>query len=773
MGLRNILAPRQQVQTAAGSVLAGGKVFLFEPGTTTFVTSFRDSGLVVPHTNPVRLSGSGRANIWITRDVDMFIVPRTNISDLIPSSPVISELNANPDALGVDQAGGLVPNGSFEIDSDADLVPDGYTLASEVGAVNALDTSESTDGAQSFRFTSSGIGGGSLVTDDFFPVNDADPLRINIDLRSTVVAVRNIVRVEWYDVSQIAISNTDAYDSTANPVTFTTQNLVALPPVGARFAKIRMIGIDPSVALAGSTFFDRLSVFYPAVVTGVFDNITIQNNEIITTNVNGDLNLRPNGTGAVVLDRNGVPALSTADGSINIIAPGNGDPTAADAITASLSFQSQDGNDYGRIDFGSGDPGDMIIRNFARGAVLAGSVEAAAGGELTAWSATPLSMDLYEPGDFEVRLSTALSTAPGTEAGIAIQGSLANSPTTSGVQDQILEFRNSGVERTALMGFTAGAELRIRNLVHGAPVLIESEDLAGAVRILWLGDPDGIVEIHHPGSDTVRITSNSAGGATIRSDGDTDTETRQLTFAHQNNTSRANIGHVLDDTFIVRNRIHGGIVRLAAEQAGGAFRELLDGDPDGGLSGYHPVSDAIVWRTETPANGGLEVDNQSTGAGFERVLTVSDLSGGVEKAADETTATDIVLSDDSALTLALTAGSYEVTFLLAFHGDGTGAMGIQYDVAYSGTITRSSRLLVRQLVNGSGTPGSGRIEDITQGLNFPTITFLPFQPDYVFHIGTIVVSDSGTLSIRWAQNTSNASDLVVDAGSYLKIVRLS
>ena len=297
MPLNNLLSPRNQVETASGRPLSGGLVFLFEPGTTTPVPSHKDAALTQPNENPVRLSGSGRANIWVTRDVDMIIRTRDN------ASIVIEELNANPDALAGSITGGLVPNASFELDADNNGVPDAWLLSSESGATNAIDATESTDGAQSFRFTSGGAGGGSLVTEGFFPVNDVEDLRISFDIRSTNAAIRNIVRVEWFDVSQVPISNTDAYDSTTNPTVFMEVNVVAAPPTGARFARLRLIGGDPSVPIGGSTFFDRLNVFYPEIVIGVFDNITVRDSEIITTGANTSLELAPNGTGSVNISK--------------------------------------------------------------------------------------------------------------------------------------------------------------------------------------------------------------------------------------------------------------------------------------------------------------------------------------------------------------------------------------------------------------------------------------------------------------------------------------
>jgi hypothetical protein len=283
MPLTQILGRRDQVEDNAGRVLAGGLVDIFEPNTLTRVTTYKDSALSVPNSNPVVLSGAGRASIWVARNVDMRINTKDNVL-------VDEELSVNPDDLTGTSNSGLVPNGSFEEDTDADDVPDGWTNdVNDPGSVNAIDTTESTDGGQSWRTQSTGSGGGELITTEFFPVNDADNLQVTFDLRSTVAAVRNIVRVEWFDVSQVSISNSDIYDSTANPAVFTSQNLSAVPPAGARFAKLRIIGGTTGGTLAGITYWDNFNVFYPLAVVGVFDNISISGNDIISTNTNGNI----------------------------------------------------------------------------------------------------------------------------------------------------------------------------------------------------------------------------------------------------------------------------------------------------------------------------------------------------------------------------------------------------------------------------------------------------------------------------------------------------
>jgi hypothetical protein len=248
MSTINLLRKIDQVRNSRGQVVSSGLVYLYEPGTETFITSYKDSALTTPHTNPIKLSGAGRTEVWVTRDCDMFIDDRNG-------NRVIEQLATNPDSIGAAESGGLLLNGSFEADADADDVPDFWTLTDETGSDNAIDDSESTDGSQCFRFTSTGTGGGSLETTNFFPVNETDDLRINFDIRATDAASHNIVRIKWFDISEVSISNEDIYDSTSNPTSFTEFNLLATPPSGARFAKLELIGIDPDVDSSGSTYF--------------------------------------------------------------------------------------------------------------------------------------------------------------------------------------------------------------------------------------------------------------------------------------------------------------------------------------------------------------------------------------------------------------------------------------------------------------------------------------------------------------------------------------
>jgi len=54
------LSLSQQLDITNGRLLSGGKLYTFAPGTTTPQLAYRDSGLTLPHPNPITLASDGR-----------------------------------------------------------------------------------------------------------------------------------------------------------------------------------------------------------------------------------------------------------------------------------------------------------------------------------------------------------------------------------------------------------------------------------------------------------------------------------------------------------------------------------------------------------------------------------------------------------------------------------------------------------------------------------------------------------------------------------------
>ena len=66
-----------------GEVLAGGKVFTYEAGTTTPLATYQDLAGATPNTNPVILNAAGRATIRLTDGVSYKYIVRDSDDNLI------------------------------------------------------------------------------------------------------------------------------------------------------------------------------------------------------------------------------------------------------------------------------------------------------------------------------------------------------------------------------------------------------------------------------------------------------------------------------------------------------------------------------------------------------------------------------------------------------------------------------------------------------------------------------------------------------------------
>jgi hypothetical protein len=195
------------------------------------------------------------------------------------------------------------------------------------------------------------------------------------------------------------------------------------------------------------------------------------------------------------------------------------------------------------------------------------------------------------------------------------------------VDAEIRALVGTHADQTVVWGLgqpTASTDLILENLIHGGFVTIAAENAVGVSTLLVRGDPDGITELFAAG--VCRFEAQSLGKIAVRSDGNTDTEDRQLVFDHQDLSDRGRIGYLGNDVFIIRNEIHGGNVNLQAEDVGGTLQQILQGNPDNDVALFDEGVE--VFQTRTPAQGGARINNLNTGAGFERVLTTADLGGG-------------------------------------------------------------------------------------------------------------------------------------------------
>lgn len=129
------------------------------------------------------------------------------------------------------------------------------------------------------------------------------------------------------------------------------------------------------------------------------------------------------------------------------------------------------------------------------------------------------------------------------------------------------------------------------------------------IQVARSGADPGTMSIYN--GTGVRLSIDSSGQVALRSVGNTDTEERRLMFEHQDGAVRAFVGHLSSGNFEVYNQVHGSAIVLTAEDAGGVARTLLNGDPDGALTGYYAGNDVI----QTHANG-LNISGSSANDPF-------------------------------------------------------------------------------------------------------------------------------------------------------------
>jgi hypothetical protein len=151
-----------------------------------------------------------------------------------------------------------VPNGSFEIDSDSDGVPDRWTISLYPGGARGIYTTAPADGAQALYFTHPGGAGngGGYADSDYMPVSSVRAESLCWIHWATAAGMKNQVIIRFYDKGKVYLSSTTLYDSTSNPTSATLALSSFLPPASARFMKVRCVGGESSVNVAGTAYFD-------------------------------------------------------------------------------------------------------------------------------------------------------------------------------------------------------------------------------------------------------------------------------------------------------------------------------------------------------------------------------------------------------------------------------------------------------------------------------------------------------------------------------------
>ena len=315
------------------------------------------------------------------------------------------------------------------------------------------------------------------------------------------------------------------------------------------------------------------------------------------------------------------------------------------------------------------------------------------------------------------------------------------------------------------LGHQGSPVLELRNFVAGANLLLAARNAATNDQSLLEGDPDGALTGFHAGVErwNTRDDGINVRGSVAPAIGGTQDSYVQL--QDSNGATIADLGFITSAELILINRNNGGNVALQAANAAGTTRTLLLGNPDGVLTGYHEGNP--VTRTAAAASGGLQANNTLTGAGFERVLTTSDIptTFGIKTANTQRTdtATPAIDADFSIVINAADIGRYRINGQVWYD---SGLGGIQLQVNYTGTSDSEN---VTYLASRSGIAQPIFAANLGDNFSISGTT----SRDSIDISGTFEATASGTLRVFWSQQSLSGTPTTVNENSYLRIERIS
>jgi len=163
--------------------------------------------------------------------------------------------------IGSNGAAGL-QNGSFEIDSDGDGVPDGWSLNLYPGGTGALEEGSPAHGSRAWKFTHPGGGGngGGTLTSDYVPCSEIAIWSLEFMHWCDTEGMKNEVEALFYDKDKLYLGSQTIFTSTTSSTTPILYFRSISPPAGSRYFKLRLIGGKSDTSQGGSAWFDGVAV---------------------------------------------------------------------------------------------------------------------------------------------------------------------------------------------------------------------------------------------------------------------------------------------------------------------------------------------------------------------------------------------------------------------------------------------------------------------------------------------------------------------------------
>lgn len=228
------------VDPLTGDALNGGKVYTYEPGTTTNKTTWKDAAKATAHANPIVLDAYGRPpdtgmifwegiyDVKVTDSADVEVDTISSYGN--PYSAVATDLN------------NLIENQSFETDDDSNSIPDNWTMTTAGTSTLTRITTDHNHGLACLQITSA-TAGGSKASSAFFEASPSTEYEGALDLKCDVATVDLTIQIEWFDNSQASLSTSNIYNkASGNPTSWTRYTgLSVTSPASTKFGKLHII----------------------------------------------------------------------------------------------------------------------------------------------------------------------------------------------------------------------------------------------------------------------------------------------------------------------------------------------------------------------------------------------------------------------------------------------------------------------------------------------------------------------------------------------------
>lgn len=168
-----------------------------------------------------------------------------------------------------------VQNGSFEIeDPDNPGSPLAWDISLYPGGANSLNDLTPAHGALSLCFTHPGgaSNGGGFGDSNFVPIQAVDEIWLHWLHWVTAAGMRVMTDIRYFDKDLVFISSENVYDSVSNPTSpFHTSIQVTTVPATARFVRVRLVGGEPTVDVAGNAYFDDIEIDFKQADDSVYN----------------------------------------------------------------------------------------------------------------------------------------------------------------------------------------------------------------------------------------------------------------------------------------------------------------------------------------------------------------------------------------------------------------------------------------------------------------------------------------------------------------------